>query len=140
MTGRLLPVGVFVCLLRETLWWPHESRLAVSRPRVWEGSLLARKEVLAPYPAQARGEDTPVVAALLRGYRVALLDTAQNFDAADSGHHEIEYHDVGLILVYELESVLAVVYDGGLQVALFQPFGECLDELLFVIDQQYLRR
>lgn len=50
-----------VFLHRWTLWQPDRGRLAVSGPRVWEGSMLARREVLPAYPEAARGEDLEVV-------------------------------------------------------------------------------
>ncbi|MHB8836768.1 MAG: glycosyltransferase [Candidatus Methylomirabilia bacterium] len=61
-------------LERQIIWWPERRRLAVSSRRTWEGSFLARKAILAPYPPRRHGEDTPVVEALLRERRVALLD------------------------------------------------------------------
>ncbi|WP_029008558.1 glycosyltransferase [Azospirillum halopraeferens] len=67
--------GAHACLLnRWMVWWPGARRLAVSRRRPWEGSLLCEKAVLPRYPELARGEDTPVVERLLHGARVAHLD------------------------------------------------------------------
>ena len=63
------------CFLRRWLiWWPARRRLAVSNARIWEGSMLARKLALPMYPELRRGEDTPVVDALVAGHRVVLLD------------------------------------------------------------------
>lgn len=61
-------------LERQIIWWPERRRLAVSSSRIWEGSFLARKTFLTPYPPLRHGEDTPVIEALLRERRVALLD------------------------------------------------------------------
>jgi glycosyltransferase involved in cell wall biosynthesis len=45
----------------------------VSARRAWEGSLVAERSALPAYPDLARGEDTPVIAALAaRGHLVAL--------------------------------------------------------------------
>jgi hypothetical protein len=63
------------CVLqRETLWWPRGLRVAFSRPRLWESSLLARRRSLPSYPELRRGEDTPVVEALATAGRLAVLD------------------------------------------------------------------
>lgn len=64
------------CLLsRWLIWWPLQERLAVSTPRLWEGSLLCAKARLTPYPETLRrGEDTPVIERLIASSRVVLLD------------------------------------------------------------------
>jgi glycosyltransferase involved in cell wall biosynthesis len=51
----------------------QKSYLSYARP--WEGSLLCRKTLLEsyPYPAQARGEDTPVVEKLVAEGYVELI-------------------------------------------------------------------
>ena len=59
---------------RPLLWWPQQQRLAVSRPRIWECSMVCSKAKLIPYPHARKGEDTPVVAHLLGHCEVALLD------------------------------------------------------------------
>jgi glycosyltransferase involved in cell wall biosynthesis len=61
-------------LERWRIWWPAARRLVDSRPRVWEGSLVATRDAIGAYPPLRRGEDTPVVAELLRRHRVALVD------------------------------------------------------------------
>jgi len=71
----LLRSGAQACFLnRWLIWWPGEQRLAVSVSRFWEGSLLAWKSEVPPYPAARRGEDTPVVEYMLQHWRVASLD------------------------------------------------------------------
>ena len=73
--AALQTLAADVCFLqRWQLWWPQQPRLAISRSRVWEGSMLCRKAVLPAYPELERGEDTEVVAGLLQQQRVALLD------------------------------------------------------------------
>ncbi|MBA4742248.1 MAG: glycosyltransferase [Azoarcus sp.] len=63
------------CFLeRWTIWWPAQDRLALSTRRVWEGSMLCLKAKLPPYPALARGEDSPVADHILAHGRVVLLD------------------------------------------------------------------
>lgn len=63
-----------VFLARLTLWWPARRRLAWSEARIWEGSMLAAKAVLPPYPDLTRREDTEMVEALIPSARVAVLD------------------------------------------------------------------
>src|SRR3546814_9535246 len=47
--------GAAACLLsRWTMWWPGHGRLAISRQRDWEGSILVEKRCLQPYPTQDR--------------------------------------------------------------------------------------
>ncbi|MCP5151013.1 MAG: glycosyltransferase [Chromatiales bacterium] len=73
--SALLAARADACLLsRERLWWPARHCIAISGPRAWEGSMLARRDALAPYPDRDRGEDTPVVARLARHHRLAVLD------------------------------------------------------------------
>lgn len=55
-------------------WWPHQKKLARSVRRVWEGTLICRKEILPQYPSQRRGEDTDVVQFVLNNYRIAAID------------------------------------------------------------------
>lgn len=63
------------CMLqRWTIWWPQAHRLASSRHRAWEGSLICRKDRMPEYPDLRRGEDTPVAETLLDRERVVLLD------------------------------------------------------------------
>ena len=61
-------------LSRWMLWSPQARRIGVSGAREWEGSMLARRACVPPYPALARGEDTAVLHAMLGHGRVALLD------------------------------------------------------------------
>jgi glycosyltransferase involved in cell wall biosynthesis len=82
-------------LQRLTAWWPAQRKLAVTEPRLWEGSMLARKAVLPPYPAFKRGEDKVMSEMLQARTRVASIDapglyvyrvTGQN--TWDLGHFE----------------------------------------------------
>lgn len=78
-------------MLQQLLWWPGRRRMAVSRPRLWESSILCAKEKLIDYPAQRRGEDTPVVAHVARHGRVALLDRPDLY--VYSCHHQNTFDD-----------------------------------------------
>lgn len=63
------------CFLeRELIWWPGAKRLASSCRRVWEGSMLCARAGMPAYPAERRGEDTPVALDCARRGRTVLLD------------------------------------------------------------------
>jgi glycosyltransferase involved in cell wall biosynthesis len=86
------------CLLRWRIWWPAERRLAESAARVWEGSLLAVKAALPAYPPRTRGEDTPVLAELMRRRRLALVDAPELYlyvrhgaNRFEAGHFEAHW-------------------------------------------------
>ncbi len=73
--AALRALGGAACVLhRETLWWPLDGRVAVSRGRLWENSLLARRASLPRYPELRRGEDTPVIEALAAAGSLAVVD------------------------------------------------------------------
>src|SRR3546814_18633274 len=83
--------GAAACLLsRWTMWWPGHGRLAISRQRDWEGSILVEKRCLQPYPTQPRGEDTAVVEALLRDHRVVRLDLPRLYTYVAHGANVFE--------------------------------------------------
>ena len=81
------------CLQREMLWWPKLDRLAVSRSRIWEQSLLCRRAALTPYPPLRRGEDVPVIARLLHHHRVVLLDNPGLFVYVRHGENAVNEED-----------------------------------------------
>jgi mannosyltransferase OCH1-like enzyme/glycosyltransferase involved in cell wall biosynthesis len=55
-------------------WWPYKQKLAQSLRRVWEGTLIYRKEILLQYPSLSQGEDTDVVQFIFNTYRIAAID------------------------------------------------------------------
>lgn len=68
-------LGAQACFLsRLQLWWPARRALAVSTRRMWEGTMICRKDTMAAYPHLHRGEDPPVAYRLWRTSRVVLLD------------------------------------------------------------------
>lgn len=86
------------CFLeRELMWWPRERRIAASCRRVWEGSMLCTRAGMPAYPAERRGEDTPVAFDVARRGRTVLLDApflyvyifhgANTFEAAHWNTH-----------------------------------------------------
>lgn len=63
------------CVLIRWIMYDEATGTAyLSHLRAWEGSLVAVREAVPPYPEQARGEDTPVVTAMLDANRLTGLD------------------------------------------------------------------
>ncbi|MFJ8360060.1 glycosyltransferase [Streptomyces sp. NPDC093984] len=76
--AALLALGAEACFLaRERLWWPARHKLAISCARVWEGSMICAKDRMPRYPAQRRGEDTPVAEEVVRTCRVVSVDAPE---------------------------------------------------------------
>jgi glycosyltransferase involved in cell wall biosynthesis len=63
-----------VFLARVTLWWPERRRLALSEPRLWEGTMVALRGMVPPYPEYRRGEDSVMMDSLRARSRTAALD------------------------------------------------------------------
>jgi glycosyltransferase involved in cell wall biosynthesis len=85
-------------LQRWMLWWPHEARLAISKNRVWEGSLLCRRDVIPGYQKLSQGEDSPLTHQLLASQRCILLDKPELYlyvvhgaNTFDSQHFEAHW-------------------------------------------------
>lgn len=63
------------CVLIRWLMYDEATGTAyLSHLRAWEGSLVAVRNAIPPYPEQAKGEDTPVVTAMLNEGRLTGLD------------------------------------------------------------------
>lgn len=74
--GNLLKSGTSAHFLgRWTIWWPKRRTLALSSIRVWEGSMLARREAVGTYPAQSREEDAVMLAELMDKHRFVVTDS-----------------------------------------------------------------
>lgn len=77
-TGLVLLHNADACFLQRWMMWaPGQRRLTISHRRLWEGSFLARKATVPPYPDIAKGEDTPVADAIALNQRTVLLDYPQ---------------------------------------------------------------
>jgi Glycosyl transferase family 2 len=74
-----------VFLSRWMLWSPAARKVGVSGAREWEGSMLARRAAVPPYPGLARGEDTAVMHQMLGRGRVALLDAPWLYTYVQTG-------------------------------------------------------
>jgi hypothetical protein len=55
-------------------WWPYQQRLARSCRRLWECTLMCRKDILPAYPSQRKGEDTEVLTTVIQNHRLAALN------------------------------------------------------------------
>lgn len=76
-----------VLMSRWLQWWPARRRLAASSRRAWEGSMLARKSVMQPYPRLAKGEDTDVMSRLLSANSSAIIDWPELYLYTVTGHN-----------------------------------------------------
>lgn len=86
--AAILALGAEACFLaRERLWWPARRKLAVSCARVWEGSMVCAKDRLPRYPAQRRGEDTPVAEGVVRSCRVVSMDAPELYTYVCHGNN-----------------------------------------------------
>ncbi|GAA3367974.1 hypothetical protein GCM10020367_64420 [Streptomyces sannanensis] len=99
--AAILALGAEACfLVRERLWWPARHKLAISCARVWEGSMVCAKDRLPRYPAQRRGEDTPVAEEVVRTCRVVQVDAPELYTYVCHGNntfnesHFAEHFDV----------------------------------------------
>jgi glycosyltransferase involved in cell wall biosynthesis len=72
--GTLARTKSQACFLTQlTIWWPHLERLAITR-RIWEASLICRKDIVGRYPSMPRGEDSIVMRQIAGKHDVAYLD------------------------------------------------------------------
>ena len=71
----LQETGKRACFLaRLTLYHDLTKRAYVSHVRPWEGSIVAERAILPPYPDLERSEDTPVIQELMKQGQSVLLD------------------------------------------------------------------
>ncbi|HEX4197828.1 MAG TPA: glycosyltransferase family A protein [Caulobacteraceae bacterium] len=61
-------------LARVLIWWPRRRIAAISKRRLWEGTITVLREYAPAYPSLAKGEDTPPVSALARTRPIATYD------------------------------------------------------------------
>lgn len=86
-------------LARWLIWWPHLKRLAVSRYRDWEGSLLCERSLMPRYLDQRCGEDSELLAGLMQTVRMARIDMPRLYvyichgtNTFSSEHFEPHWH------------------------------------------------
>lgn len=94
-------LGAGLCLMmRERIWWPASRRLATSRYRCWEGSFLARRDLLPRYEPVPAGEDVAFLHAMLDRARTAIFDwpgayiyTFHGRNTWDAEHFDFFWHN-----------------------------------------------
>jgi len=74
-------------LSRWLMWMPSSRRIGISRPHLWEGSMLALKEALPAYPNLTHAEDTSVIYHLSQRSRIALLSVPRLYVYAFHGRN-----------------------------------------------------
>lgn len=74
-----------VFLSRMMVWWPAEKTMVVSKESAWEGTMLARRDVIPVYPALERHEDNWVVKAIRRFHPVSFLPTPALYCCTHTG-------------------------------------------------------
>ncbi len=97
--GALAWAGAQACFLsREIFWWPARRRLASSRLRPWENSMLARIGAFPPYPSLVQGEDTAVSEALVAQHKVVMIGGPPQYvriyhgsNVCDAEHFELHF-------------------------------------------------
>jgi glycosyltransferase involved in cell wall biosynthesis len=107
-----------VFLSRWTMIWPARNLACVSESRIWEGSMISRRDVVPVYPSLKRTEDTEMVDMLCRHHQISLLDypklyfytvTGENTNTDDHftglfNRATLTYNDYGLFVsTMELE-------------------------------------
>lgn len=77
---------------RWLIWQPAARRLALGRSRLWEGSMLIRREAMLLYPPLARAEDTALVTALHASHALVGIEAPMAylyvFDGRNSWGHD----------------------------------------------------
>lgn len=94
MAAALGGSGAMACFLGTlTLWWPARRKLAASGARIWENTMLVRREALPIYSAVDLSEDTGVGAMIRAHHRITLLAASESYayvyhgsNAWDEGH------------------------------------------------------
>jgi glycosyltransferase involved in cell wall biosynthesis len=76
------------CFLgRWLMWMPSSRRLGIPSSRLLEGSMLAVKAALAPYPDLTHSEDTTVAYQMRRSSRIALINMPRLYVYAFHGQN-----------------------------------------------------
>jgi Glycosyl transferase family 2 len=101
-------------LHRWLLWWPARRLLAVSGRRVWEGSMLVRRESLPAYPAKSLGEDTEVVEALLANHTVTLTDQPLAYCYVFHGANSFDTNHMDMLFAAASPPIEDQAYDAEL--------------------------
>ncbi len=110
--ARLLESGAAAHFLERWLvWWPARRWLGISASRIWEGSMMIRREALPPYSPITRFEDTLAVAQIRERNIISVTDapelycyTVHGGNTWDERHFEEVFGDCTLLFLdYESE-------------------------------------
>ena len=103
-------------LRRLVVWWPAQRRLAISKRRVWEGSMLVRREALGRYLPIGRREDTRAVGDLRQHRdRIALTDEPLAYCYIIHGSNTSGPGHVARLFATASETVAAEEYEDRLK-------------------------
>ncbi|MGB3674141.1 MAG: glycosyltransferase [Candidatus Nanopelagicales bacterium] len=124
--SALLDTDVAACFLERWLvLWTSQPRLAISTRRLWEGSMVARREAIGRYPSLRRGEDSAVVQGILALGPVVLLDAPELYvyvvhgeNTFDSKHFDAHW-DAATHQFADVDGAIAQLRD-------YLPMGEAL--------------
>jgi glycosyltransferase involved in cell wall biosynthesis len=96
-----------IFLKRWLIWWPENEVLAISMERLWEGSMLIRRDSINSYPEIRKYEDTIMVEQVLKEHRVGLIDepllycyTIHGSNTFDTNHFDSVIRSSSIILCY----------------------------------------
>jgi hypothetical protein len=102
--GAILAAKAHATMLaRWTVWWPKLRRLFISSRRTWEGSLMCERRLMPRYPAMKKGEDTPVIEAVMGSMKVVMLDAPRLYVYVVHGQNT--WHDEHFQEIYKRASV-----------------------------------
>jgi glycosyltransferase involved in cell wall biosynthesis len=79
------------------LWWPARRRLGISNIRPWEGSMLARRDLLPAYPELARREDKLLVTTLSEKHPISVTSMPALYCYVIHGNntwHEAHFEEI----------------------------------------------
>lgn len=92
-------------LSRCLIWWPRRGLIAVSRMRLWEGTMAVWRDLAPLYPAMRRGEDRRAVNALVTNHVVAQIDapchyvyTVTGQNTSPTEHFETMFREAECVL------------------------------------------
>lgn len=119
-SGLLQHDVVAVFLQRWRIWWPARRQLAISGVRLWEGSMLVRREVLPTYPALALSEDTITMARLCSLHPALLVDRPELYCYIVHGGNSFETRHFETMVNWASDLTPVDRYDEEL--ARLQPF------------------
>jgi glycosyltransferase involved in cell wall biosynthesis len=88
MVGFMEASGVDIAFLNQlTMWWPARKIFALTKYRIWEGSMVAHRALIPIYPSLDRSEDSVVVRAMVRRRAFVVVQAPQLYIYAVTGEN-----------------------------------------------------